>query len=75
MHGWSDSIVPENQVAEFCQEMTQPKADWQLVVYGQAMYSFTNPQAHDPDNGIGYNPLIEKRSWLKLQNFLTEVFG
>lgn len=74
LHGNDDPMVPREQVANFEKEMTDAKVDWQLNVYGNAMHAFTNPQAHDPDFGTVYNNLADKRSWLAMKDFFTEVF-
>ena len=75
MHGWSDPLVPEQQVNEFAAEMTASGADWQLIAYGHALHSFTNPQANAPKMGIGYDAKTEQRSWLALQQLLNEAFA
>lgn len=44
-HGAIDPFVPPAEVAAFEKEMQDAKADWQLVSYGNAVHSFTNPAA------------------------------
>ncbi len=75
MHGWSDPLVPEQQVIDFTREMTQAGADWQLIAYGHALHSFTNPAANAPKMGIGYDEKTERRSWQALERHLAEAFG
>jgi dienelactone hydrolase len=75
MHGNDDPMVPTDHVIAFEKEMTAAKTDWQLHVYGNTMHGFTNPVANDPGFGTVYNTLADKRSWLAMQNFLTEIFG
>ncbi len=49
LHGADDPFVPMEQVEAFTQEMGDAKVDWQLVMYGGAVHSFTNPKAgNDP---------------------------
>lgn len=74
MHGWQDPIVPEEEVLAFTREMTTANADWQLIAYGKAKHSFTNPSANMPDMGAMYNERIERRSWQALKEFLAEIF-
>lgn len=74
LHGYDDPMVPPEQVAAFEQEMTRAKADWQLHIYGNTMHAFTNPVADDPDFGTVYASNADRRSWIEMQNFFTEVF-
>jgi len=62
-------------VIAFEQEMTKAGADWQLHTYGHTMHAFTNPVANNPDFGTVYQPDADRRSWLAMENFLTEVFA
>ena len=74
LHGWDDPMVPVDQVHAFEEEMTEVGADWQLHSYGNTMHGFTNPLANDPVFGAVYQPVSDARSWLSMQNFLTEIF-
>jgi|SRR5436189_1859236 len=74
-HGFDDPMVTPTQAMEFGTEMTKAKADWEMVVYGNAMHAFTNPEAHDASFGTVYNPLVAERSWKTMQQFFSEVFG
>ena len=74
LHGHDDPMGPVEQVIAFEQEMTQAKADWQLHTYGHTMHAFTNPVANNPQFGTVYQPDADRRSWLAMQNFLSELF-
>jgi dienelactone hydrolase len=75
LSGADDPHVPPEQVAGFEQEMRAAKADWQLVAYGNAVHSFTVPEAgSDPSKGAAYNPTADRRSWQAMRAFLDEVF-
>ncbi|MCP4473385.1 MAG: dienelactone hydrolase family protein [Gammaproteobacteria bacterium] len=74
MHGHDDLLVPPEQVLAFETEMTQANVDWQVHVYGQTRHAFTNPKSNFERGNI-YNAAADKRSWLTLQSFLTEVFA
>jgi hypothetical protein len=39
------------------------------------MHAFTNPVANDPNFGTVYKPEADSRSWIAMQNFLTEIFA
>jgi len=75
LHGNDDPLVPAEQVLAFEQEMTEAGADWQLHSYGHTMHGFTNPLANDPVFGAVYQPDADRRSWIAMQNFLTEIFA
>lgn len=74
-HGGSDPHVPPDQVAAFEKEMTDAKVDWQLIAYGGAVHSFTNPQAgNDPSAGAAYDEKADRRSWGAMRQFFDEIF-
>jgi dienelactone hydrolase len=75
LHGRDDPLGPNEQVLAFEQEMTDAGADWQLHIYGNTMHAFTNPVANAPESGKVYQPDADRRSWLAMQNFLTEIFA
>jgi dienelactone hydrolase len=75
LHGYDDPMVSSKQAIDFQNEMTKAGADWQLHSYGHTMHGFTNPAATDPDSGAFYNTTADRRSWLSMQNFLTEIFA
>jgi dienelactone hydrolase len=48
--------------------------DWQLVVYGGAVHSFTNPRASQVDlPGIAYHEPTDRRSWQAMCDLFAEV--
>ena len=75
LHGDADPLVPPEQVAQFKQEMSDKKADWQLHAYGHTVHAFTRPEANNPDFGAVYNADADRRSWQAMCNFFDEVFG
>jgi dienelactone hydrolase len=75
LHGHDDPMGPVEQVIAFEQEMTQAGADWQLHTFGHTMHAFTNPVANNPDFGTVYQPDADRRSWLMMKDFLTEIFA
>jgi dienelactone hydrolase len=74
--GARDPLVPLGDVAAFQEEMALAEADWQLLVFGRAMHSFTN-EAVDAsgDPRMRYDPLAERQSWAVLQQFLHDSFA
>jgi len=75
LHGHDDPLGPVEQVLAFEQEMTKAGADWQLHTFGNTQHAFTNPAANNPDFGTVYQPDADRRSWLAMENFLTEIFA
>lgn len=73
LHGHEDPLVSDAELQAFSGEMTSAGADWQLHQYGSTMHAFTNPEAADPEAGMQYNPVAERRSWDSMENFLQEV--
>ena len=75
LHGADDPNVPVMQVNTFQDEMRKAKVDWQMVSYGGAVHSFTNPDSgSDPSRGIAYNEKADKRSWEHMKVFFAEIF-
>jgi dienelactone hydrolase len=75
LHGADDTFVPPPQVSAFQEEMRKANVDWQMVSYGGAVHSFTNPDAgSDPSRGAAYNEKADKRSWEHMKVFFAELF-
>ncbi len=73
--GTEDPFVPPAQVQTFVEEMTRAGADFQLILYGGAMHSFTNPKAAERGlNGLAYHKPTDERSWSAMQTFFHELF-
>jgi len=75
LHGWDDPMATPDQVVAFGEEMSAMRADWQIHGYGNTMHAFTNPDANDPDFGTVYDKSADRRSWIAMQNFISELFG
>ena len=74
LHGGDDPHVPRKDVEAFEDEMRAGTVDWQLIVYGSAVHSFTNPSAgDDKSKGAAYNAQADRRSWEAMQQFFAEV--
>lgn len=75
LHGWDDPMATPDQVLALADELTAAAADWQLHAFGNTQHAFTNPDANDPDFGTVYDAAADRRSWIAMQDFLTELFG
>ncbi|MFJ3483709.1 dienelactone hydrolase family protein [Pseudomonas sp. NPDC090202] len=74
LHGASDPLVPKEQLPAFEEEMNAANVDWQLLSYGGAFHSFTDPHANNPGVQM-YNPTVSKRAFTAMHNLLDEVFA
>ena len=73
LHGADDPLVPREQLPAFEAEMNAAKVDWQLVSYGGAVHSFTDPAANVPGK-MKYDAKTSKRAFQAMHNLLDEVF-
>jgi dienelactone hydrolase len=75
LHGADDPFVKPDVVTAFEEEMKKAGVDWQLVQYGGAVHSFTNPGAgKDNSKGAAYNEKADLRSWQATKDFFDEMF-
>lgn len=75
-NGADDPHVSAEEVAGFEAEMRQAGADWQLIQYGGAVHSFTNPAADGSFSaGVKYHPAAARRSWTAMLAFFEELFA
>ncbi len=75
LHGADDPFVKPEIVAGFQKEMTDAKADWQMVSYSGAVHAFTQKEAgNDNSKGAAYNEAADKRSWEAMKSFFAEIF-
>jgi dienelactone hydrolase len=76
LHGADDPFVPAEALAAFEKGMRDAKADWQLVSYGDAVHTFTNPAAgNNKSSGSAYNEKADRRSWEHMKIFFDEIFA
>jgi dienelactone hydrolase len=74
-HGADDPFTSPQDLAAFENEMRSAGVDWQLIKYGGAVHSFTQPRAgNDNSNGAAYNEKADKRSWEAMKQFFAEIF-
>jgi len=74
LHGADDPAVPKQQVDEFVAAMQNTEVDWQLVSYGNAVHSFTDPYANVPGRNQ-HNPVVAARAFQAMNNLLDQVFS
>jgi dienelactone hydrolase len=74
--GADDPGIPPEQRAAFEQEMRAARVNWQLVLYGGVVHSFTNPEA-DRRGRLQfqrYDAGADARSWQQMCAFFEEIF-
>ncbi|AMB87063.1 dienelactone hydrolase [Pseudomonas agarici] len=74
LHGACDPLVPKEQLPAFEDEMNAAGVDWQLLSYGGAVHSFTDPHADVPGKMM-YDAKISNRAFASMHSLLDEVFS
>ena len=73
-HGYADTFIDRQHVLAFQKSLDQIGADWQMVIYGNAKHSFTNPDADAIGiEGLGYDRKADQRSWKHMQQFFQRL--
>lgn len=74
-HGAQDPMNDTGSLAAYVEAMNTTSIDWQLVVYGNARHSFTNPDADKRGmDALAYSPSADRRSWQHMTLFFDELF-
>ncbi|HOE95721.1 MAG TPA: dienelactone hydrolase family protein [Candidatus Sumerlaeota bacterium] len=74
LHGGDDPAVPPADLTAYIEGLKAAGADWEVVIYGGAVHSFTNPQADGSNPGSKYHPEVAGRAWGAMRDFLARVF-
>jgi len=75
-HGGSDPFTKPEDLLKYLGAMEESGLDYQMVIYGGAKHSFTNPHADKMGMAaLKYDPSADRRSWIQMQNFFQELFG
>ena len=75
-HGAADSFVPASKIDAFQSALNEAGADWQMISYGGAKHSFTNPGADSYGiEAVSYQAAADRRSWRHMKIFLAEAFA
>lgn len=75
LHGWDDPLATPEQTIALGNELTERKADWQIVAMGHTGHAFTNPLAAAPETGMAYQADSNRRAWRSMSNFFEELFA
>lgn len=72
LHGADDPNVPLEDIDALKEEFRTGKVDWQFVDFGNAVHSFTNPDAGtDNSKGAAFNEKANARSWEMMKDFFA----
>lgn len=75
LHGAEDPFIKPEAISGFKQSMKEAGFDWQMVFYGGAVHSFSNPGAgSEKSKGAAYDQKAAERSWKHMQGFFEEIF-
>lgn len=76
LHGADDALVPADTIQKFQESMRKAGADWQMMYYGGAVHSFTNPDAAKAGfDSVKYHAKSDERSWTHMKVFFDEIFA
>ncbi len=74
-HGAQDPFTPPEKLQEYISGMNASGLDWQLLIFGGARHSFTNPGADAKGmEALAYSPSADRRSWEYMKVFFDEIF-
>src|SRR5580693_2336339 len=67
-HGADDPLVKKEDLDAVMTELRRDKADWQVIFYGNAVHSFTNPEADARQvPALKYDKKADERSWVLMR--------
>lgn len=74
-HGASDPFLTSDHIQKFKGALVKAGIDWQMIEYGGAQHSFTNPSADQYGlKGAKYHKPADQRSWIHMKQFFDELF-
>jgi len=74
-HGASDPFLTLEHIGQFKDALDNAEIDWQMIQYGGAQHSFSNPSANQYGvKGVEYHKQANQRSWMHMKLFFDELF-
>jgi dienelactone hydrolase len=74
-HGAADPFGGEEAIQRYISAMEESGLDWQMITYGGAKHSFTNPNADTVGmDALKYSQSADHRSWEHMKLFFDEIF-
>jgi dienelactone hydrolase len=75
-HGAADPFAKEGAIQNYIAAMEKSGLDWQMMIYGGAKHSFTNPNADKVGmDALKYSKTADQRSWVDMKDFFEEIFA
>ncbi len=75
LQGGADSAASFSSMAKFAENLNDQETPWEMVVYGGAMQSFSDPYADSYGlENVGFNEDAEKKSWDRVLLFFESLF-
>lgn len=76
LHGADDPLVSAESIKAFQDGVRKARADWQMLYFGNAVHSFTNPGADKVGiEGVKYDARTDARSRQQMKLFFDEVLA
>ena len=73
-HGSADPFTKPEQIQEYLAAMNKTELDWQMIIFGGAKHSFTNPEANKAGmEALRYDRSADLRSWAYMKVFFDEI--
>ncbi len=73
-HGEDDPFVLPVDIAAFKDELTNAEVKYEMLVYPDAVHSFTQPMAgNDNAKGAAYNAQADQKSWQSMKAFFHRL--
>jgi dienelactone hydrolase len=74
LHGAADPIIGQKDQDAFRKEMSDAHVQWEMILYGGAVHSFTQKSAgNDPSKGAAYDEYADKQSWAEMTRLFKET--
>jgi len=75
-HGEDDPFVPAADIAAFKDELEKADVKYEMIVYPNAVHSFTQPMAGDDNSkGAAYNAEADKKSFTSMKAFFKRLLA
>jgi dienelactone hydrolase len=75
-HGAADPFTKPESLQTYLAAMNASGLNWEIILYGNAKHSFTNPGADKHGMAaLAYNPTADRRSWENMKQFFSEIFS
>jgi dienelactone hydrolase len=74
VHGAADPVAPKAERDAFEAEMTQAQARWALMIFGNVVHAFTDPQVNMPGVAV-YNEAATRHGYAVAHAFIADAFA